>query len=150
MGSDLGGRQILCPADDYREGQKVYLALTNSDREDRVRAARNIKIERFVGEKEDRKERTKEVKDNEIEGEKEERGESTKLKITGRMRRVLPMLDRLCGLAVKTLAQRSAGTGSIPGRVNPWTLKLLLIADPPGVWHYGFSAKSGRPGVRIM
>ncbi|GFS08610.1 hypothetical protein ElyMa_003018000 [Elysia marginata] len=58
--------------------------------------------------------------------------------------------DRLCCLAVKTLAQRSGGTGSIPGRVKPKTLKLVLVADPPGVWHYGFSAKSGRPGVRIM
>ncbi|GFS18224.1 hypothetical protein ElyMa_003258600 [Elysia marginata] len=59
--------------------------------------------------------------------------------------------DWLCGLAVKTLAaQRSGGTGSIPGRVKPRTLKLVLVADPPGVWRYGFSAKSGRPGVRIM
>ncbi|GFR82612.1 hypothetical protein ElyMa_000631100 [Elysia marginata] len=57
---------------------------------------------------------------------------------------------RLCGLAVKTLAQRSGGTGSIPGRVKPKTLKLVLVADPPGVWHYGFSVKSGPPGVRIM
>ncbi|GFS00118.1 hypothetical protein ElyMa_004546000 [Elysia marginata] len=60
------------------------------------------------------------------------------------------LLDRLCGLAVKTLAQRPGGTGSIPGRVKPRTLKLVLVADPPGVWHCGFSAKSGRPGVRIM
>ncbi|GFS03660.1 endonuclease-reverse transcriptase [Elysia marginata] len=59
-------------------------------------------------------------------------------------------MDRLCGLAVKTLAQRSGGTGSIPGRVKPRTFKLVLVADPPGVWHYGFSAKYGRPGVRIM
>ncbi|GFS23145.1 hypothetical protein ElyMa_006970000 [Elysia marginata] len=58
--------------------------------------------------------------------------------------------DWLCGLAVKTLAQRSEGTGSIPGRVKPKTLKLVLVADPPGVWHYRFSAKSGRPGVKIM
>ncbi|GFR57493.1 hypothetical protein ElyMa_003458300 [Elysia marginata] len=57
---------------------------------------------------------------------------------------------RLCDLAVKTLAQRSGGTGSNPGRVKPRTLKLVLEADPPGVWRYGFSAKSGRPGVRIM
>ncbi|GFR62798.1 Kunitz-type serine protease inhibitor [Elysia marginata] len=54
---------------------------------------------------------------------------------------------RLCGLAVKTLAQRSGGTGSIHGRVKPRTLKLVLVADPSGVWHYGFSAKSGRLGV---
>ncbi|GFS19046.1 hypothetical protein ElyMa_001536900 [Elysia marginata] len=53
-------------------------------------------------------------------------------------------------MAVKTLAQRSEDTGLIPGRVKPRTLKLVLVADPPGVWHYGFSAKSGRPGVRIM
>ncbi|GFS08345.1 hypothetical protein ElyMa_004754500 [Elysia marginata] len=60
------------------------------------------------------------------------------------------LLYRLCGLAIKTLAQGSGGTGSIPGRVKPKTLKLVLVADPPGVWHYGFSAESGRPGVRIM
>ncbi|GFR60543.1 DPY30 domain-containing protein 1 [Elysia marginata] len=35
--------------------------------------------------------------------------------------------------AVKTLAQRSGGTGSIPSRVKPRTLKLVLVADPPGV-----------------
>ncbi|GFR96960.1 hypothetical protein ElyMa_004465300 [Elysia marginata] len=55
----------------------------------------------------------------------------------------------------KTLAQRSGGVGSIPGRVKPRTLKLVLAADPPSVWHYcygfcyGFSANSGRPSVRI-
>ncbi|GFS17707.1 replicase polyprotein 1a [Elysia marginata] len=51
--------------------------------------------------------------------------------------------------AVKTVAQRSGGTGSIPGRVKPRTLKLVLVADKPGVWHYGFSCKSGRPSARI-
>ncbi|GFR82044.1 hypothetical protein ElyMa_002355900 [Elysia marginata] len=50
----------------------------------------------------------------------------------------------------KTLPQRSEGVGSIPGRVKPRTLKLVLAADPPSVWHYGFSAKSSRHGVRIM
>ncbi|GFS18100.1 hypothetical protein ElyMa_001512700 [Elysia marginata] len=50
----------------------------------------------------------------------------------------------------KPLAQRPGGPSSIPGRVKPRTLKLVLVADPPGVWHYGFSAKSGRPGVKIM
>ncbi|GFS22211.1 hypothetical protein ElyMa_006944900 [Elysia marginata] len=50
-------------------------------------------------------------------------------------------LDRLCGREVR---------GSIPGRVKPRTLKLVLAADPPCVWYCGFSAKSGRPGVRIM
>ncbi|GFS11791.1 hypothetical protein ElyMa_004843200 [Elysia marginata] len=52
----------------------------------------------------------------------------------------------------KTLAQRSGGVGSIPGRIKPRTLKLALAADPPSniIWNYGFSsAKSGRPGVRI-
>ncbi|GFS04540.1 hypothetical protein ElyMa_006497300 [Elysia marginata] len=35
---------------------------------------------------------------------------------------------------VKTLAQRSGGTGLIPGRVKPRTSKLVLVAaDPPGV-----------------
>ncbi|GFR84085.1 hypothetical protein ElyMa_004142100 [Elysia marginata] len=37
-----------------------------------------------------------------------------------------------------------------PGRVKPRTLILVLAADPPSAWHNGFSAKSGRPGVRIM
>ncbi|GFR83403.1 hypothetical protein ElyMa_004122900 [Elysia marginata] len=41
--------------------------------------------------------------------------------------------DRLCGLAVKTLAQRSGVAGSIPGRVKPKTSKLVLVADAPGV-----------------
>ncbi|GFR69585.1 hypothetical protein ElyMa_005635600 [Elysia marginata] len=51
----------------------------------------------------------------------------------------------------RSSAQRSGGTGSIPGRVKPKTLKLVLVADPPGVWHYGFSAKpAGRPGVRTI
>ncbi|GFS09185.1 hypothetical protein ElyMa_004776400 [Elysia marginata] len=57
---------------------------------------------------------------------------------------------RLCGLAVKTLAERQGETSSIPGRVKPRTLKFVLVADPPGAWHYGFSAKSGRHSVRIM
>ncbi|GFR76677.1 histidine N-acetyltransferase-like [Elysia marginata] len=38
---------------------------------------------------------------------------------------------------------------SIPGRVKPRTLKLVLAADPPSVWHHGFSVKPGWPGVRI-
>ncbi|GFR59308.1 hypothetical protein ElyMa_003502100 [Elysia marginata] len=28
--------------------------------------------------------------------------------------------------------------------------KNLLATKPPSVWRYGFSVKSGRPGVRIM
>ncbi|GFR71553.1 hypothetical protein ElyMa_000355700, partial [Elysia marginata] len=40
--------------------------------------------------------------------------------------------------------------GSIPDRVKPRSLKLALAADPPSVWPYEFSVKSGRPGVRIM
>ncbi|GFS13221.1 hypothetical protein ElyMa_004878300 [Elysia marginata] len=39
---------------------------------------------------------------------------------------------------------------SFPGRVKPRSLKLVLAADPPSVWHYGFSVKYGRLGVRIM
>ncbi|GFR61546.1 hypothetical protein ElyMa_000106400 [Elysia marginata] len=50
----------------------------------------------------------------------------------------------------KTTAQRSGSAGSIPGRVKPRTLKLVLAADPPSVWQYGFSAKFDRPGVKIM
>ncbi|GFR79331.1 hypothetical protein ElyMa_004017500 [Elysia marginata] len=57
---------------------------------------------------------------------------------------------RLCGLAVRHSLRDLKVSGSIPGRVKPRTLKLVLAADPPSVWHYGFSAKSGRPGVRIM
>ncbi|GFS12491.1 hypothetical protein ElyMa_001371900 [Elysia marginata] len=64
--------------------------------------------------------------------------------------RMTDEINRLCGLAVKKLAQRCGGTVSIPGQVKPKTLKLVLVVDPPGVWHYGFSAKSGRSGVRIM
>ncbi|GFR84819.1 hypothetical protein ElyMa_006011900 [Elysia marginata] len=30
------------------------------------------------------------------------------------------------------------------------TLKLVVAADRSSVWHYGFSVRSGRPGVRIM
>ncbi|GFS24004.1 hypothetical protein ElyMa_005147000 [Elysia marginata] len=63
---------------------------------------------------------------------------------------VSQVMDRLCGLAIKTLTQRSGGTSSIPVRVKPRSLKFGLAADPPSVWHCGFSAKSGRPGVRIM
>ncbi|GFS07461.1 hypothetical protein ElyMa_006570400 [Elysia marginata] len=47
----------------------------------------------------------------------------------------------------KTLAQRSGGVGSFPSRVKPKTLKMVLVADRPCVWYYGFTAK---PGVRIM
>ncbi|GFS12255.1 hypothetical protein ElyMa_003106400 [Elysia marginata] len=50
----------------------------------------------------------------------------------------------------KTRAQRLGGAGSIPGRIKPSTLKLVLAADPPSVWHYRFCVKFGRPGVRIM
>ncbi|GFS09372.1 hypothetical protein ElyMa_004780600 [Elysia marginata] len=58
--------------------------------------------------------------------------------------------SRQKALSVKYSLRDQRGTGSIPGRVKPRTLKLLLVADPPGVCPYGFSAKSGRPGVRIM
>ena len=39
--------------------------------------------------------------------------------------------------------------GSIPGRVLPKTKIGILVAAPPGVWHYGVSARTGRPGVSI-
>ncbi|GFR91108.1 hypothetical protein ElyMa_002584900 [Elysia marginata] len=58
--------------------------------------------------------------------------------------------DRLCGLAVRHSLRDREVRGSIPGRVKQKTLKLVLADDPPGVWHYGFSVKFGRPGVRIM
>ncbi|GFR74468.1 hypothetical protein ElyMa_003893700 [Elysia marginata] len=58
--------------------------------------------------------------------------------------------DRLCGLAVRHSLRDREVPGSIPGRLEPRTLKLALAADPPSVWHYGFSVKSDRPGVRIM
>ncbi|GFS25414.1 hypothetical protein ElyMa_005182700 [Elysia marginata] len=57
--------------------------------------------------------------------------------------------DRLCGLAVRHSLRGREVRGSIPGRVKPRTLKLVLAADPPSVWRYGFSAKSGPSGVRI-
>ncbi|GFS26323.1 hypothetical protein ElyMa_007050600 [Elysia marginata] len=53
-------------------------------------------------------------------------------------------------LAVRHSLRDREVRGSIPGRVKPRTLKLVLAADPPCIWHNGFSAKSGRPGVRIM
>ncbi|GFR88796.1 hypothetical protein ElyMa_000778400 [Elysia marginata] len=57
---------------------------------------------------------------------------------------------RLCGLAVRHSLTDREVRGSIPGRVKPRTLKLVSAADPPSVWHDGFSSKSGRPGVRII
>ncbi|GFS06823.1 hypothetical protein ElyMa_006554700 [Elysia marginata] len=57
---------------------------------------------------------------------------------------------QLCGLTVILLLRDREVRGSIPGRVKPRTLSLVLVADPPGVWHYGFSVKSGQPVVRIM
>ncbi|GFS20179.1 hypothetical protein ElyMa_003306800 [Elysia marginata] len=59
-------------------------------------------------------------------------------------------MDRLCDLAVRHSFRDQEVRGSIPGRVKPRTLKLVLAADPPGVWHYGLSAKSDRPRDRIM
>ncbi|GFR85306.1 hypothetical protein ElyMa_006024800 [Elysia marginata] len=50
----------------------------------------------------------------------------------------------------KTLAQRSGGAWFDPRRVKLRTLKLVLAAGPPSVWHYGFSVKSGWPGVKII
>ncbi|GFS08689.1 hypothetical protein ElyMa_001281000 [Elysia marginata] len=58
--------------------------------------------------------------------------------------------DRLCGLAVRHSLRDREVRDSIPGRVKLRTLILVLAADLPSVWHYGFSAKTGRPGVRIM
>ncbi|GFR77593.1 hypothetical protein ElyMa_003973100 [Elysia marginata] len=48
-------------------------------------------------------------------------------------------LYRLCGLVVRHSHQRSGDEGSILGRVKPRALKLVLAADPPSVWHYGFN-----------
>ncbi|GFS10611.1 hypothetical protein ElyMa_003065900 [Elysia marginata] len=60
-------------------------------------------------------------------------------------RRVHRLGDRLCGLAVRHSLRDREVRGSIPGRVKPRTLKLVLEADPTSFWHYGFSAKSGGP-----
>ncbi|GFR82512.1 hypothetical protein ElyMa_000629100 [Elysia marginata] len=59
------------------------------------------------------------------------------------------IVPALC-LAVRHPLRDRKVRGSIPARVKPRTLKVVSAADPPSVWHYGFSAKSGRPGVRIM
>ncbi|GFR61792.1 hypothetical protein ElyMa_001855600 [Elysia marginata] len=37
-----------------------------------------------------------------------------------------------------------------PSQTKDFRIGILLVADPSSVWHYGFGAKSGRPGVRIM
>ncbi|GFR85193.1 hypothetical protein ElyMa_004167600 [Elysia marginata] len=37
-----------------------------------------------------------------------------------------------------------------PSHTKDLKIGTVLVADPPGVWHYGFSAKSSRPGVRLM
>ncbi|GFS21594.1 hypothetical protein ElyMa_005087200 [Elysia marginata] len=57
--------------------------------------------------------------------------------------------DRLCGLAVRHSLRDREVRSSIPGRVKPRCSKLVLAADSPGVWHYGFSAtaKTGRSGI---
>ncbi|GFR84061.1 hypothetical protein ElyMa_004141400 [Elysia marginata] len=58
---------------------------------------------------------------------------------------------RLCGLGVRHslgVGDREVRGSILLDRVKPRTLKLVLAADPPSVWHYGFSVKSGRPGVR--
>ncbi|GFS06339.1 alkaline phosphatase [Elysia marginata] len=60
------------------------------------------------------------------------------------------MVDWALNEAVRHSLRDREMRGSIPGRVKPRTLKLVLAADPPSVWHYGFSGKSGRPGVSIM
>ncbi|GFR96147.1 collagen alpha-5(VI) chain [Elysia marginata] len=65
-------------------------------------------------------------------------------------RKICRSVGRLCGLAVRHSLRDREVRGSIPGRVKPRTLKLVLAADPPSVWHYGFSAKSDWPGVRII
>ncbi|GFS08068.1 hypothetical protein ElyMa_006584400 [Elysia marginata] len=52
---------------------------------------------------------------------------------------MLPLRFRLCGLAVRNSLRDREVRGSIPGRVKPRTLKLVLAADPPSFWHYGFS-----------
>ncbi|GFS01223.1 hypothetical protein ElyMa_001091300 [Elysia marginata] len=55
-------------------------------------------------------------------------------------------MDQLCGLA-----QRSGGAWFDPRPSQTKDFKIgILAADPSSAWHYGFSAKSGGPGVRIM
>ncbi|GFR67797.1 hypothetical protein ElyMa_003716000 [Elysia marginata] len=63
---------------------------------------------------------------------------------------LVSLRDRLCGLAVRHSPRDREVRGSIPSRVKPRTSKLVLAAHPSSVWHYGFSAKSGRRGVRIL
>ncbi|GFS03358.1 hypothetical protein ElyMa_002885200 [Elysia marginata] len=63
---------------------------------------------------------------------------------------LMDVADRLCSLAVRNSLRNREVRGSFPDRVKPRTLTLVLAADPPSVWHYGFSVKSGQPGVRIM
>ncbi|GFS00572.1 hypothetical protein ElyMa_004558700 [Elysia marginata] len=68
----------------------------------------------------------------------------------GKLDGARPCVWRLCSLAVTHSLTDMEVRGSIRGRDKPRTLKLELAADPPSVWHCGFSVKSGRPGVRIM
>ncbi|GFR95200.1 hypothetical protein ElyMa_000937900 [Elysia marginata] len=56
----------------------------------------------------------------------------------------------LCGQAVRHSLRAREVRGLIHGRVKLRTLKLVLAAAPPSVRHYGFSVKSGPPGVKIM
>ncbi|GFS13626.1 orexin receptor type 1 [Elysia marginata] len=37
-----------------------------------------------------------------------------------------------------------------PSQTKDFKIGITVVADLPRVWHYGFSATSGRPGVRIM
>ncbi|GFR82536.1 hypothetical protein ElyMa_005954100 [Elysia marginata] len=47
---------------------------------------------------------------------------------------LLRVVDRLCSLAVRHSLRDREVRGSIPGRVKPRTLKLVLAADPPSVY----------------
>ncbi|GFR98792.1 hypothetical protein ElyMa_002777700 [Elysia marginata] len=57
--------------------------------------------------------------------------------------------DRLFGLAVRHSLGDQEVRGSIPGRVKPRTLNIVLAADPACVWHYGFSGQDNVTGCGV-
>ncbi|GFR97157.1 hypothetical protein ElyMa_004470400 [Elysia marginata] len=72
----------------------------------------------------------------------------------GRLGRCVCSVSRRLYLAkvakVRHLLRDREVRGSIPDPSQTKDFKMLSAADPPSVWHWGFSPKSGRPSVRIM